>query len=90
MNKIISSIELLLSQLIAPLEWIMLFFVLGGGIYLLIYSRAYPLTQIKKAFGLLLKKEEDQGISRFQALSAVLATTVGLGNILGVAIAIHI
>ena len=68
----------------------MLFFVLGGGLYLLIYSRAYPLTQIKKAFGLLLKKEEDQGISRFQALSAVLAATVGLGNIAGVAIAISI
>ena len=30
-----------------------------------------------------------QGISRFQALSAVLAATVGLGNISGVSIAIH-
>tara|TARA_B110000444_G_scaffold261476_1_gene313983 strand:- start:8973 stop:10319 length:1347 start_codon:yes stop_codon:yes gene_type:complete len=89
MNEIVASLEILLSQLIAPLEWIMLFFVLGGGLFLLFYSRAYPLTQIKKAFGLLLKKEEDQGISRFQALSAVLAATVGLGNISGVAIAIH-
>jgi AGCS family alanine or glycine:cation symporter len=89
MKEIISSLELLLSQLIAPLEWIMLFFVLGGGLFLLFYSRAYPLTQIKKAFGLLIKKEENQGISRFQALSAVLAATVGLGNISGVAIAIH-
>jgi len=89
MNEIVASIEALLSQLIAPLEWIMLFFVIGGGLFLLFYSKAYPLTQIKKAFNLLLKKETDQGISRFQALSAVLAATVGLGNISGVAIAIH-
>ena len=44
----------------------------------------------KYAFSLLLSKEKAQpGISRFQALSAVLAATVGLGNISGVAIAIH-
>ncbi|MDG2372156.1 MAG: amino acid carrier protein [Flavobacteriaceae bacterium] len=89
MNEIIASIETILSQLITPLEWIMLFFVIGGGMFLLFYSKAYPLTQIKKAFNLLLKNEADQGISRFQALSAVLAATVGLGNISGVAIAIH-
>ena len=38
----------------------------------------------------LLKKDNSSvGISRFQALSAVLAATVGLGNISGVSIAIH-
>ena len=89
MKETITSIELILSQLIAPLEWVMLFFVIGGGIFLLVYSKGYPLTQIKKAFSLLFKREEDKGISRFQALSAVLAATVGLGNISGVAIAIH-
>ncbi|MAH82615.1 MAG: sodium/alanine symporter [Flavobacteriaceae bacterium] len=89
MDQIIKSIELMLSELIAPLEWLMLFFVIGGGLFLIIYSKGYPLTQIKRAFGLLIKKEKDQGISRFQALSAVLAATVGLGNISGVAIAIH-
>ena len=35
------------------------------------------------------KKKNTQGISRFEALSAVLASTVGLGNISGVAIAIY-
>jgi len=89
MDQIIKSIELILSELIAPLEWLMLFFVIGGGLFLIIYSKGYPLTQIKRAFGLLIKKEKDRGISRFQALSAVLAATVGLGNISGVAIAIH-
>ena len=36
-----------------------------------------------------IKKNSEKGISRFEALSAVLASTVGLGNISGVAIAIH-
>ena len=89
MNNIIYNLEILFSRIIAPLEWIMLFVVIGGGLYLLFYSKFYPLTQIKKAFGLLLKNENKKGISRFQALSAVLAATVGLGNISGVAIAIH-
>ena len=47
------------------------------------------MLKIKKAFKLLFSKEQNKGISRFQALSAVLAATVGLGNISGVAIAIH-
>ena len=34
MKETITSIELILSQLIAPLEWVMLFFVIGGGIFL--------------------------------------------------------
>ena len=89
MNKLISHLEILFSRIIAPLEWVMLFVVIGGGVFLLFYSKFYPLTQIKKAFTLLLKNEKKKGISRFQALSAVLAATVGLGNISGVAIAIH-
>ncbi|MBN09280.1 MAG: sodium/alanine symporter [Flavobacteriaceae bacterium] len=89
MNELISSIEYVLSIIIAPLEWVMLFVVIGGGLFLMFYSKAFPLTRIKEAFNLLLKKEEKKGISRFQALSAVLAATVGLGNISGVAIAIH-
>ena len=89
MNKLISHLEILFSRIIAPLEWVMLFVVIGGGVFLLFYSKFYPLTQIKKAFILLLKNEKKKGISRFQALSAVLAATVGLGNISGVAIAIH-
>lgn len=89
MEPEISNLTDLLQRLIQPLEWIMLFVVLGGGLFLLFHSRGYPLLKIKKAFVLLLSKEENKGISRFQALSAVLAATVGLGNISGVAIAIH-
>jgi AGCS family alanine or glycine:cation symporter len=88
-NDFIRIIENILNQLISSLEWFMLIAVLGGGIYLCIVSKLYPLTKIKFAFNLLLSKNKNKGISRFQALSAVLAATVGLGNISGVAIAIH-
>ena len=90
MDDFISLLEDLLQTLIQPLEWVMLVLIIGGGLYLLIHSKGYPLTRIKTAFKLLFSKEDNQpGISRFQALSAVLAATVGLGNISGVAIAIH-
>lgn len=90
MDLWISTLETILQNLIRPLEWIMLFAVIGGGLYLCFHSKGYPLLKIKTAFGLLLSKEKNKGISRFQALSAVLAATVGLGNISGVAIAIHL
>ena len=90
MDLWISTLETILQNLIRPLEWIMLFAVIGGGLYLCFHSKGYPLFKIKTAFGLLLSKEKNNGISRFQALSAVLAATVGLGNISGVAIAIHL
>ena len=68
----------------------MFILIIGGGLYLTIQSKAKPLLKINKAFRLLLSKDQSQkGISRFQALSAVLAATVGLGNIAGVSIAIH-
>ena len=89
MTEWISDLESILQNLIKPLEWIMLFAIIGGGLYLSFQSRGYPLLKIKKAFKLLFSKEQNKGISRFQALSAVLAATVGLGNISGVAIAIH-
>tara|TARA_Y100000748_G_scaffold280965_1_gene260287 strand:- start:452 stop:1798 length:1347 start_codon:yes stop_codon:yes gene_type:complete len=88
-DDFITIIENILNHLISSLEWVMLIAVLGGGIYLCIVSKLYPLTKIKFAFSLLLSKNKNKGISRFQALSAVLAATVGLGNISGVAIAIH-
>ena len=85
----IVSLESFLQLLISRLEWVMLFAVLGGGLYLFVHSKGYPLFKIKTAFQLLFSKEQNKGISRFQALTAVLAATVGLGNISGVAIAIH-
>jgi len=90
MDQWISTLEDILKSLISPLEWIMLIAVVGGGLFLTIQSKGRPFLKIKTAFRLLFTKEEGKGISRFQALSAVLAATVGLGNISGVAIAIHL
>ena len=89
MSDLINSIETLLKAIISPLEWVMLFAIVGGGLYLMFHSRGIPLLKLRPAFKLLFLREKTQGISRFQALSAVLAATVGLGNISGVAIAIH-
>ncbi len=49
MTEWISDLELLLQNLIKPLEWIMLFAIIGGGLYLSFQSRGYPLLKIKKA-----------------------------------------
>ena len=82
-------LTLIINELIAPLEWLMLVLIIGGGLFLVVDSRGFSLKKIQKGFYLLFKKNSEKGISRFEALSAVLASTVGLGNISGVAIAIH-
>ena len=55
MTDFISSLEVLLQNLIRQLEWVMLFTVIGGGIYLCFQSRGYPLRKINKAFKLLFQ-----------------------------------
>tara|TARA_B100000575_G_scaffold223629_1_gene184096 strand:+ start:16193 stop:17542 length:1350 start_codon:yes stop_codon:yes gene_type:complete len=90
MLELFDIIENYINQIITPLNWLMLILIIGGGIYLTVISKANPLLKIGHGFKLLLKKDNSAvGISRFQALSAVLAATVGLGNISGVSIAIH-
>ena len=90
MLELFDVIESYINQIIVPLNWLMLILIIGGGIYLTFISKANPLIKINQGFRLLLKKDNSLvGISRFQALSAVLAATVGLGNISGVSIAIN-
>ena len=66
--------------------------VIGGGVFFLIYSRLTPFKYFKHAFEILLGKHDDPNdegqISHFQALSTALSSTVGIGNIAGVAVAI--
>ena len=68
--------------------------VIGGGIFFLIYSRLTPFRYFKHAFEILLGKHDDPDdegqISHFQALSTALSSTVGIGNIAGVAVAISL
>jgi Na+/alanine symporter len=58
MKNWIASLEGLLKILISPLEWIMLLAVIGGGLFLVIHSRGYPLLKIKTAFKLLFSKKK--------------------------------
>lgn len=66
--------------------------LLGGGALLLLQSRFLPFLQLKHAIDVLRGRYDDPSdpgeISHFQALSTALSSTIGLGNIGGVAIAI--
>ena len=65
---------------------------MGGGFVLTLYSRFLPFRGVHHAMQIVQGKfdsKEDPGdISHFQALSTHLSSTVGMGNIGGVAIAI--
>lgn len=72
----------------------LLILILGGGLYFLISSRFLPFLYIFHGFALLRGKYDSDSspgdITHFQALSSALAGTIGMGNIAGVAVAIHI
>ncbi|MFC4097391.1 alanine/glycine:cation symporter family protein [Euzebyella saccharophila] len=74
-------------------EWPMFILLIGGGLFLVFYSKFLPYRFFGHAIAITAGKYDDktaQGdVSSFQALSAAVAATVGLGNISGVAIAIH-
>ncbi len=82
-----------LSSLIPYAEWAMLFLVIGGGLFLVLYSRFTPYRYFRHAIGITAGKHDDPDdpgeVSHLQALSSAVAATVGLGNISGVAIAIY-
>ena len=67
--------------------------LLGGGLFFTAYCRFTPFRYFRHAIEILtgkFDKDDDPGqISHFEALSSALASTVGMGNISGVAIAIH-
>lgn len=66
--------------------------LIGGGLYLLILSRFLPFRFIGHAIQVLRGKYDDPNdpgqISHFKALSTALSSTIGMGNIAGVAVAI--
>ena len=68
--------------------------LIGGGIFLLIYSRFLPFRYLRHSVEVLRGKynnPDDPGdINHFQALSTALSSTVGMGNIAGVAVAIAV
>lgn len=73
----------------------LLILLIGGGIYFGILSGflplRYTLSAIKRMLKLPKEKESAEGmISPFQALNTALSSTIGMGNIAGVAVAISI
>ncbi|NHF61406.1 sodium:alanine symporter family protein [Flavobacteriaceae bacterium TP-CH-4] len=74
-------------------EWPMFLLLIAGGLFLVIYSKFLPYRYFGHAIAITAGKYDDKNakgdVSSFQALSAAVAATVGLGNISGVAIAIH-
>ena len=71
----------------------LLILLVFGGLFFTVYCRFIPFRYFKHGLDILLGKydnDDDPGdINHFQALSAALAGTVGMGNISGVAVAIH-
>ncbi|EAR00590.1 alanine/glycine:cation symporter family protein [Maribacter sp. HTCC2170] len=74
-------------------NWPMFIMLIGGGLFLVFYSKFLPYRYFGHAIAITAGKYDDKNakgdVSSFQALSAAVAATVGLGNISGVAIAIH-
>lgn len=72
--------------------WPLIFLVIGGGLFLTLYSRLTPFRYAPHSWQILRGTWDDPKdpgeITHFQALSTALSSTVGLGNIAGVAVAI--
>jgi AGCS family alanine or glycine:cation symporter len=63
--------------------------LIGGGLFLFIRSRAVPVRRFGAAVRSLRAKQSGEGeITSFQALMSAISATVGMGNIAGVAIAL--
>ena len=72
----------------------LLVLILGGGLYFTLYSKLIPFKYLKHAIDILFGKYDNKNdpgrIPHYQALSSALASTVGMGNISGVAVALHL
>lgn len=68
--------------------------LIGGGLYLLILSRFLPFRFFGHAIQVLRGNYDDPNdpgeISHFKALTTALSSTIGMGNIAGVALAISV
>ncbi len=87
-----NSISHFLSDAASIIWWPMLFLIIGGGVYFLFYSRFVQYKYFFHAIAVLRGKYDDPNapgqITAYKALSTALASTVGMGNLAGVAAAI--
>jgi len=88
--------ELIANALASFSDWIwgypLLILLIGGGIYLVVHSGLAPFRFFWHAVEIVAGKHDDPDekgkISHFEALSQALASSVGMGNISGVAVAV--
>ena len=70
----------------------LLILLIGGGVFFLLYSNLIPYRYLGHAIGILRGKYDDPDdpgdIDHYEALSTALASTIRMGNISGVAVAI--
>lgn len=89
-----NTINDVIAALLPYTEGAMLTLLLGGGLFLALYSRFRPYRYFGHAIDITRGKYDKEGatgeVSHWQALSAAIASTVGLGNISGVAIAVYL
>ena len=87
-----NSISHFLSDAASIIWWPVLFLIIGGGLYFLFYSRFVQYKYFFHAIQVLSGKYDDPNapgqITAYKALSTALASTVGMGNLAGVAAAI--
>ncbi len=85
-----SSLIELISQVLW--EYILIYLLIGAGIYFTIRSRLVQFRYFFHAWKIMFTRraKDDNSISSFQALCTSLAAHVGTGNLAGVAIAIYI
>lgn len=82
----------LISDVAGYVWWPILFLIIGGGVFFLFYSGFIQYKYFFHAINVLRGKYDDPDapgqISSYKALSTALASTVGMGNLAGVAAAI--
>jgi alanine or glycine:cation symporter, AGCS family len=90
--KPLNALSHLLSSIASITWWPVLFLIAGGGLYFLFYSGFVQYKYFFHAVNVLRGKYNDANapgqITAYKALSTALASTVGMGNLAGVAAAI--
>jgi alanine or glycine:cation symporter, AGCS family len=90
----LESLTNFLGDVAAFIWWPVLFLIIGGGIFFQIYSKFVQYKYFIHAVKVLQGKYEDANapgqITPYKALSTALASTVGMGNLAGVAAAISL
>lgn len=87
-------LEIISRTIVSFGDWIwgmpLFLLLMGGGLFFLVYSGFVPFRYYGKALEVLGKKDDTGAgqISSFEALTSAIASTVGMGSISGVAIAL--